>query len=168
MTSITSSSISLEGKTINITKSLPVGEKTILNSKILMCYVIELPFILIADLIFILRFTPNVVYTIMLFALTFIIILLSACIGLLINLKYPKMDASSDTEVVKQSMSSMISTFLGMGIFVVSSGLVLGLGNIMKENVSIIITQSILFVITVILYSILMKTGAKKYKRINV
>ena len=133
-----------------------------------MCYVIELPFILIADLIFILRFTPNVVYTIMLFALTFIIILLSACIGLLINLKYPKMDASSDTEVVKQSMSSMISTFLGMGIFVVSSGLVLGLGNIMKENVSIIITQSILFVITVILYSILMKTGAKKYKRINV
>ena len=31
MTSISSSSISLEGKTINITKSLPIKEETILN-----------------------------------------------------------------------------------------------------------------------------------------
>lgn len=168
MTSITSSSISLEGRTINITKSLPIKEKTILNSKILMCFVIELPFILISDLIFIIRYTPNVMYTILYFGLSFIVILLSACIGLLINLKYPKMDASSDTEVVKQSMSSMISTFLGMGIFIVCSGLVFGLGNIIKSEIAMIIVQSILFIITIFLYVILMKVGPKKYKSINV
>lgn len=168
MTSITSSSISLEGRTINITKSLPINEKTILNSKILMCFIIELPFLLIANLIYIIRFTPNVIYTVLIFALSFIIILLSACIGLFMNLKYPKMNATSDTEVVKQSMSSMLSTFLGMGIFVVSSGLVLGLSNIIKENIAIIIAQSVLFVITVILYIVLMKIGPKKYRNINI
>lgn len=167
-TSITSSSVSLEGKTINITKSLPVKEKTILNSKILTCFIIEAPFILIADLIFFIRFNPGIIYGSLILLVGFIMILMSACIGLFINLKYPKMDASSDTEVVKQSMSSMISTFLGMGIFIVSSGLVLGLGNIVKMDIAVILTQIILFIIAVTLYAILMKVGPKKYKNINV
>ena len=50
MTSISSSSISLEGKTINITKSLPIKEETILNSKILTCFIIELPFIFFSNI----------------------------------------------------------------------------------------------------------------------
>ena len=132
-----------------------------------MCYVIELPFILISDLIFIVKFTPNVVYTVLLFSLSFIIILLSACIGLIINLKYPKMNASSDTEVIKQSTSSLISTFLGMVIFILSTALILGLGSIMKTNLVIIIIQISLFIITMVLYTVLMKVGTKKYKNIN-
>ena len=37
-------------------------------------------------------------------------------IGIIANIKYPKLDADNDTEVVKQSMSSMISVFAGMGM----------------------------------------------------
>ena len=52
MTSITSSSVSLEGKTINITKSLPISERDIFKSKIIYPYIIELPFVIISELIF--------------------------------------------------------------------------------------------------------------------
>ena len=124
MTSITSSSISLEGKTINITKSLPISEKDILKSKIIYPYIIELPFILVSELLFFIVFKVNIVYILLIFSMSIITITLSSIIGIIINLKYPKMNASNDTEVVKQSMSSMISLFINMGIIIIS--LILG------------------------------------------
>ena len=36
-------------------------------------------------------------------------------IGIIVNLKYPKMNAKDDVEVVKQSLSSLIAVFVGMG-----------------------------------------------------
>ena len=65
MTSISSSSISLEGKTINITKSLPIKEELILKSKILTCYVIELPFIIFSEIIFFIKFKPSLFYLVL-------------------------------------------------------------------------------------------------------
>lgn len=46
-------------------------------------------------------------------------------IGIIINLKYPKMDAKNDAEVVKQSMSSMVAVFLGMALLAVSAFLMI-------------------------------------------
>ena len=168
MTFITACSVSLEGKTINITKSLPVSEKNILKSKLLMCFIIELPFFLISDLLFIIRFTPSVIFTISLFTFTFASILLSGCIGLIVNLKHPKMDASSDTEVVKQSMSTMICSLTGITSFVLTSACIIGIGRIVGTDISVLITTILFSIITIISYCILMKTGPKKYKNINV
>ena len=167
-TSITSSSISLEGKTINITKTLPVSYKTILSSKILYCYVIELPFFLISEILFIIKFGITLTYLVQILMLTFVIIFLSAVIGLLVNLKYPKLNASNDTEVVKQSMSSMISVFIGWGIFLLS---IIGFVVLSKNiSMSILMTFHILILmgISIILYVILMKNGTKEYQKLNV
>lgn len=168
LTSITSSSISLEGKTINITKSLPVSEKTILNSKILMALTIELPFILISILLFIIKFTPSLAYTITIILLGLIVPTLTAIIGLLVNLKYPKLNFSSDTEVVKQSISSMISIFSGMGLAIIS---IFGIGYF-SENYPLtnlmLIHVLLLMIITFILYKLLMKIGPKEYRKLSI
>lgn len=168
LTSITSSSISLEGKTINITKSLPVSEKTILNSKILMALTIELPFILISILLFIIKFTPSLTYTITIILLGLIVPTLTAVIGLLVNLKYPKLNFSSDTEVVKQSISSMISIFSGMGLAIIS---IFGIGYF-SENYPLtnlmLIHVLLLMIITFILYKLLMKIGPKEYRKLSI
>lgn len=168
MTSISSSSISLEGKTINITKSLPIKEKLILKSKILTCYIIELPFIIFSDIIFFIKFKPSLFYIVLITLIELFTILLSACIGLIINLKYPKMNATNDTEVVKQSMSSMISVFIGMGIFVGSILLIVFLSNYINIDILLILHISLITIIAIILYYFLMKFGAKEYKQINV
>ena len=168
MTSVTSSSISLEGKTINITKSLPISEKDILKSKIIYPYIIELPFILVSELLFFIVFKVNIAYILLIFSMSIIIVTLSSIIGIIINLKYPKMNASNDTEVVKQSMSSMISLFINMGIIIIS--LILGtlLYNKINTYILLIIHILILLFITIILYIILMNRGTKEYKSINV
>lgn len=168
LTSITSSSISLEGKTINITKSLPVSEKTILNSKILMALTIELPFILISIILFIIKFTPNITYTISLILLGLIVPTLTAIIGLLVNLKYPKLNFSSDTEVVKQSLSSMISIFTGMGITIIS---IIGIGYFSEKyslTTLMLIHVILLMIITFLLYKLLMKIGPKEYRKLSI
>ncbi len=168
LTSITSSSISLEGKTINITKSLPIKEIDIMNSKILLCMVLELPFLILADLIFFIRFKPSMFYVISIFLVEIVVILLSGVIGLLINLNYPKMNASNDTEVVKQSMSTTLSVFIGIGLFILS---VLGfvfLTDYISVEKFIVLHISILFLIFSVLYFLLKRFGLIKYRNINI
>ena len=168
MTSITSSSISLEGKTINITKSLPIKEELILKSKILTCYVIELPFMIFSNIVFFIRFKPDFIYIVLITILSLAIILLSAVIGLIANLKYPKMNASNDTEVVKQSMSSMISVFSGMGILIGSIIIIIYLSKYISYSIILVMHLVFIILISLILYLYLMKYGTREYKKINV
>lgn len=168
MTSISSSSISLEGKTMNITKSLPIQEKTILDSKILTCFMIELPFILFSSILFFIKFRPSMFYIILIMILGFLTIFLSASIGLIVNLKYPKMNAMNDTEVVKQSMSSMISVFIGIGIFFTSILAISFLNNYIQLNILLILHLVMMIIISIILYIVLIKWGVQEYRKITV
>lgn len=167
-TSITSSSISLEGKTINITKSLPILTNTIFNSKLLMAIVIEIPFVIISLIVISIRFRLSFVYFILVLLFSILIMLFNGMVGLLVNLKYPKLNYSNDTEVIKQSMSSMISVFIGMIVFV---GFTYGLFKFVDSlslNTVLVIFVGVLCIVCGILYYILNKYGVKDYERLSV
>ena len=117
MTSITSSMISLEGKSFGILKSLPITPYKIVQAKVLTAILIILPCILIGDIIIFVRFGFDLWSILLILIATILFPLVAETFGIIINLKYPKMDAQNDTEIVKQSMSSMISVFSGMAIF---------------------------------------------------
>ena len=117
-TSITNSVISLEGRNINILKSLPIKTKTILMSKIYSCLVITTPVLLIGDIILFIRFKTNIIEVFLLLILSILIPLVSHFIGLITNLKYPKLDWENTAEVVKQSTSSFIAVMLGMFLLI--------------------------------------------------
>ena len=78
------------------------------------------------------------------------------------------MNALNDTEVVKQSMSSMISVFTSIGIFILSIIVIVFTYEKIKIEILIIIHIVILLLISLILYNILMKKGIKDYQKINV
>ena len=152
MSSITSSMISLEGKSFLILKSLPLSSYYVVQLKVLTASVIVIPCILIGSILVFIRFHFNFINIILLLIACILIPLLSETIGIVINLKYPKMDAQNDTEVVKQSMSTMIATFLGMGL----SGLVIFfLYKCVVWNISIPMTLLLFVCIFTILYGIL-------------
>ena len=167
-TSISSSSISLEGKTINITKTLPIDYKLIFKSKILTCFILELPLVLVSELAFVIRYNMGIIYFLQLIGLSIGIILFNAVVGLIANLKFPKLNATSDTEVVKQSMSATISVMGGFIIFLLG---ILGMGYLDKyisDNILPFIHILVLFIISISLYIVLMKKGPKEYQRLNV
>ena len=159
MTSITSSMISLEGKSFNILKSLPIKPYKIIKSKVLTAIIIMLPCILVGDIIVFIRFKFDLQSIILILLASILLPLIAETMGIIINLKYPRMDAKNDTEVVKQSMSSAISVFLGMGIISITLFLLLkaidaNIPNNIIMLIFIIVYVSIYFGLEVILHKI--------------
>ena len=169
MSSITSSMISLEGKSFNILKSLPISPFKVIISKMLTAVLIMLTFILIGDILIFIRFKFSFIQIIIILVSSIVLPVVSETIGIMINLKYPKMNAKNDTEVVKQSMSSMISVFLGMILTVLTF---YGLCKLLNANFSvdlvILIGMLVYSAICVILMVILKKISVKRFNSINV
>ncbi len=167
MTSITSSTISLEGKTFNILKSLPIKPYQIMKAKILSALVIMIPCILVGDIIIFIRFQFDIISILLILLASIILPIISETFGILINLKYPKLDALNDTEVVKQSMSSMIATFMGMGISLLNIILLfMLLGKNMSNHLIIIIFMSFYTVLCIGITFFLYKTCDKSFNNI--
>lgn len=169
MTSITCSMISLEGKTFNLLKSLPLKPFTIVFSKVLTAVLVMIPVFLIGDIFFFIRFGFNILEIAFILIATLVLPIMSETIGILINLKYPKMNAENDTEVVKQSTSTMIASLLGM-LLTGLSIFGIGMGISMGIFADLLLELGVAFYTLVcgILVLILKKIGAKSFLKINV
>ena len=110
----TSSSISLEGRQIEMLKSFPIKPMTIFKAKMAVNLTICLGALVIC-LPIIFRVLPfTTVETLLTIWLTVNYALFSAVIGLIINLKLPVFNWKSEVIVIKQSASSLISILSGM------------------------------------------------------
>lgn len=113
LTCTTGSSISLEGKNLWILKSSPIEVKDIFISKIAVNIILLVPAMIIDAIMLSIAFDLtliNFIWTILIPTLLTILISMG---GLLINLYFPKLDWTSEVQVVKQSLSSMISILMG-------------------------------------------------------
>ena len=122
MTCTTGVSISLEGKSMWLLKTLPLNVRDIFLSKIL----VNILFIIIPCSITLLMVGITFQFPIQyyLFGIVFIILtaIFVACLGLTINLLFPKLDYDREAAVIKQSLSAFLATFipflLGVGLLV--------------------------------------------------
>ena len=168
MTSITSSVISLEGKSINILKSLPIKIKTILMGKVYAALVITTPVLIIGDLILFIGLHISIIECLLLLALSIFMPLSSHIIGVIINLKYPKLDWESETEVVKQSMSSFLSVMLGFVLLIGSMFILLNLAGKISAILLLLLTMLLFIVIDLVLYWYLVKKSVKDFEKLTV
>lgn len=109
-------SVSLEGKSLWIVRSMPVSERTIFISKILVNLTITVPAALFGALIMAvslsLSFTQVVLVILMPVAFAF----LAAILGITVNLEFPNVDWTSEITVIKQSAATLIAVFSGFGL----------------------------------------------------
>lgn len=167
-TSITSSMVSLEGKNINILKTLPLSVKKILRSKILACMLITTPVLVLGCIALIIRFKVNIINGVMLIILSVLIPLVNHFIGLIVNLKHPKLDFESPTDVIKQSASVFISSMIGGLLLLASIGIVLAIFNKFNITLFLLISLIVYIVIDYILYRLLNKVGIREFKKLSV
>lgn len=168
MTSITSSVISLEGRNINIVKSLPIKTRTILMSKIYSSLVLTTPILFIGDIILFIKFGTNIIEAILLLILSILIPLVSHFIGILINLKYPKLDYENATEVVKQSASTFTAVMIGMILFVITFVIIGKVAGNISNLLFLVIAVIIYIIFDSILYLILNKFGVKLFNKLSI
>ena len=163
MTSITNSVISLEGRNINILKSLPIEVKTILMSKIYSALTITTPVLLIGDIMLFIRFKISIIEAMLLLILSILMPLVSHFIGIIINLKYPKLVWENATEVVKQSASSFIAVILGMLLFIILMVIIVNVIGQFNSTLILLIATFIYIIIDTVLYLYLTKKSIKDF-----
>ena len=169
LTSITSSMISLEGKSFYVLKSLPLKPYKIIKSKILTAILIMLPCIFFGNIIIYIRFKFDLLSIVLTMIASFLFPLISETIGIILNLKYPRMDANNDTEVVKQSLSASLSVFIGM-VMIGITILLLSISLYIKiSNVFIMLMFTFIYgILYLILMLYLHKTCNKSFENIVV
>lgn len=118
-------SLSMEGRQWWIAKSLPLSSKVILDAKLLMNLLLDLPFYLFSELLLIAALRPDVVQLVWLVAIPAVQILFSCVFGLAVNLQVPLLQWDSEVAVVKQSASAMFGGLGGLLAAVLGAVLVL-------------------------------------------
>lgn len=102
-------SLSLEGKSLWIPKSLPIPPHTVLLAKTVPAVAIGIPFILIAAAACCLSFSFSPLQGFLLFLLPMVLQIFTAFFGITVNLLFPRFDWVNETLVIKQSVSSVVS-----------------------------------------------------------
>ena len=116
MNLLSAPSISVEGKNLWLMQSLPLPAGEILLSKALVHIVICVPCGLFAGIALALAIRADVITALALIILPALLTSFMALLGVTINLFLPRFDYANDIIAVKQSMSSGIVMFAGMGL----------------------------------------------------
>lgn len=114
LTPISSSSVSMEGRSWWLMQTLPVREKDILLSKAAANLVVVAPFYLVSEIILIFALKPGFIKVLYFLTVPALYTLLGAVAGVLINRKFPVFDWENETRVVKQSVSTFLSMLFGV------------------------------------------------------
>ena len=144
-------SLSLEGKNINLLKSLPIQAWTIIRSKIYFNLVITLPIVLMTSLVGAILFQIEVL-TIALFLVVLVLFtVLLSIFFMYLNLWFPRFDFHQEVEVVKQSLAALVAVFGGFSIIGALIWLVLdplqGLDTYLQLT-SLMVIESLLIIIS--------------------
>ncbi|MGN0425299.1 MAG: hypothetical protein ACI4FY_08280 [Acetatifactor sp.] len=121
--STTSASVSLEGKTRWLTRSLPIPEKTQYDSKILMALLLDLPFYLAAVVTAAIGMKTIGADLVRLIVIPAVFLVFAAVIGLYANLLFPRFDWDNEVQVIKQGAATAVAMFASMGAIILSGGL---------------------------------------------
>ena len=112
MMCITASSISIEGKSWWIPRTLPLSAKEILGSKLLFNLIFVVPFYGLSEIIMLFTLRVSLADRLWLLLIPGAGIIFAVLFGMFLNLKFPKFRWENETEVVKQSAAGGL-TVLG-------------------------------------------------------
>ena len=105
---------------------------------------------------------------ILLLILSIVTPLISHLLGLIINLKYPKLDFDNAAEVVKQSSSTFVSTTLGFLLLMFTVVLLLNVVGTINSSLLLLILTLVYVLVDIILYLMLIKSGTKSFNSLSV
>ena len=168
MTIMTAVMIPLEGKAINLLKTLPVGAKEVMMAKVRASMLIILPMLGVGTIVAILRFRFGILESLMLIFATVLLPLLTELTGVLIGLKHARFDAENDTEVVKQSAGVTIAVFLGMGGAMVLIGILAGLVYGIGQKAGMMMFDAVIAGTVLLVYLRVAKVAEERFKRLQV
>lgn len=112
---LTGPSISLEGKTLWVLRSLPVDTREILRAKLRLQLLVAGPPLLLLSVIAAAVLRTRGILLLFQLLLPLLYCLLIGLVGLAMNLRYPNFDWVNETQAVKSGASVLLTMLIGMG-----------------------------------------------------
>jgi ABC-2 type transport system permease protein len=110
----TACAISMEGKGWELTKSLPVSSKTVMNAKLLVSFTFSLPVTILGEICLGIGLKATGMDLVWLLVAPLIIVTLVTVAGLFINAKNPMLHWENEAQAVKQATSTLFTLLFGM------------------------------------------------------
>ena len=152
MMSPSSASISIEGKSWWVIRSLPIGSEAILNAKLLFSMIVTAPFYCLSEVILLFTMRVGLLQRVWLLLVPLVYCIFSATWGLFVNLKFPKLKWETETEIVKQSAAVFLS------ILSLFAALLPGVAVLMlPSGYSDLVTAILIVVVAAVTYRLYMK-----------
>ncbi len=156
----TAVSISVEGNTFYLMRTMPISTKRLFNAKLLVNILVGAVPALISATVFAFSLKGASIWFIMLGILNSVLYsVLGGNFGLLFNLLFPMMKWDNITKAVKQSFSVLFTILIGMllagGVFC------LLFFSKLEMEISLLIIFIVLAILTVLTYFLIMKNGEK-------
>ncbi|MNI62971.1 hypothetical protein D3C73_1183130 [compost metagenome] len=135
----TSSSISLEGNNLWIITSSPVPKSVIVFSKVAVNLTITVPVTVVSGVLLMIALGTGRMDSLFLLVIPVIYACYTALLGVIVNLKLPKLEWTSEVQVVKQSAAVLVAMLLGFVSLVIPVALTLLLSSVNGQIVMLAI-----------------------------
>lgn len=110
--------VSREGKGHDALTALPVSARTLVMAKMAVGYALALAGVVLASIAMAVLVPQFALHALLAFVLCALYTYVTACLGLMRDVKHPKLDWVTEQEAMKQNFGSAISIFISWGILI--------------------------------------------------
>lgn len=143
-------SLALEGKNIWLIKSLPISPKTLYDSYLLSNLTFTIPTSIVCSILFSIALNTSFIETILIIITPLIFSLFTAVAGIFIGNRMAYYDWQDETQLIKQSMMSLIGMLGGM-IIILLFGVIANIGVLPFEIKTITVSINLVILIFAVL-----------------
>ncbi|MBQ8322642.1 MAG: hypothetical protein IJX91_01605 [Clostridia bacterium] len=166
MNFITASSVSLEGETLWLVRSLPVETKTVFATKLSLHVLVTAVPALLCTLLLSILLKLGIWIAILIHVAVFAFVFLCAATGLAINLKFPNLRWTNEVAAVKQSVAAILAMVAGIGAIALLFGGYFLFGKYLPAEGYAALVSGLLVAASVLLCVWLGKRGVKIFENL--
>ncbi len=166
MTVITAPSISIEGKSLWLLRSLPLSSREILQAKLDMSNIMLIPATLFLSICCCIVFEISSWSMVFLVLVPVLLALLNSNMGLIANLRHPFMDWTSEMQAVKQSAAVLIAMLISASLVIVPGILYFAAGLHRHELLFMVVYTLMLGLLFILSQLFINKKGVEIFERL--
>lgn len=167
MNMISAPSISIEGNTLWLIRSLPVDSGDVLLAKAKCHFIMTMPAALLAAIVAAVILRADIIGIAVMVLLPAVFIAFFALLGVVMNLRFPKMNWINEVYAVKQSMSSGLTMMLSMtSVFAIALLYAFVLSDYMDLTAYAAAVGAVMLISDILMYRYLRTGGKKRFEAI--
>ena len=166
MSYLTAPSVSLEGKNIWIVQTAPVSARYALQAKEKLQMIMDIPPVMLLSLAVALALKLSPLMTLLIVLVNVIFVVFNASLGLMLNLRFPRLDWTNEAQPIKQSLPVMITMFGSWLIAIAVGGLFFPAAGSIRGEIYLLLVSIVLAGVTVLMNRWIYNRGAEIFAKL--